>query len=445
MNLEDTMNDFFPEILVTYLLPFRQAFSQPGWRYFQGFIWAMLLSTGRKCVSQIGRTCFFIERSLSSWERFLAEQQWDMHQVMLALIGLLQQELGERLRYAGRYVIAIDPTFVAKVKGRMLGVQTWREHSENPDRGPQVTGHQWMLGGPLAKVGERWRCFPVWSRLVSGKQHPSHFVVLPDGEAHRMSIWETAIAMVSQAGSMLTEFPLCVVMDAYFAKACMFNPLIEMGMTLLTRLRHDAVGWDDPEYCGRGRPPERGRKWKLAQLWQAEPHETVRAHLYGNVVEVSVVVRDVWLRDVSEKVRVVVVEGVQCPVLLACTDLSMTASQILELYAARFSLELAIRDLKGFLGLGDYQSTTTLAFCRFVLISCVALCLGRLLLHGKHVDVWLEDISGAPVKETGFSFARLRRGLRCFVLKQLIFSKFLPQAECEKLQDEWKPLFQIAA
>ena len=135
-------------------------------------MWALLLSQGRKCVTQIARTCFFLERSLSSWERFLAEQQWDMTQVMRALIGLLQQELGERLQYAGRYVIAIDPTYVAKVKGRMPGVQTWRQHSKNPGRSTQVIGHQWMLGGVLSKLGGRWRCFPIWSRLVSGKQHP---------------------------------------------------------------------------------------------------------------------------------------------------------------------------------------------------------------------------------------------------------------------------------
>lgn len=440
------MNDFFPTILITYLLPFRQAFSHPGWRYFQGFIWAMLLSTGRKCVSQICRTCFFVDRSLSSWERFLAEQQWDMNQVMLALIGLLQQELGDGLKYAGRYVIGIDPTFVAKVKGRMLGVQKWREHSQNPDRGVQVVGHHWMLGGLLSRLGEHWRCFPIWSRLVSGKKHPSHFVVPEKKLGYPMSIWETAIAMVVQASSMLTGAPICVVMDAYFAKACMFNALLKEKMTLITRLRHDAVGWDAPdEYCGQGRPAERGRKWKLAQLWKTEPHEIVTAHLYGKLVEVSVVVREVWLRGVSQKVRIVVVEGGKRPVLLACTDMSMHAHQILELYAARFSLELAIRDLKGFVGLGEYQSTTTLAFCRFVLLSCVTLCLGRLLLHGNHIDAWLEDISGEPVKETGFSFARLRRGLRCFVLKRLIFSTFPSQAECEELQDEWKPLFQIAA
>ena len=260
-----------------------------------------------------------------------------------------------------------------------------------------------------------------------------------------MTIWETTLAMVSQASAMLTGAPLCVVMDAYFAKACMFNPLIEAGITFITRLRHDAVGWDEPVYCGRGRPPKHGKKWTLATLWTERPHETVTAQLYGKPVAVSVVVRDVWLRDVDEKVRVVVGDGVTRPVLVACTDLTLTARQILELYAARFSLEMAIRDLKGHLGVGDYQSTTTLAFCRFVVLGCVAGCLGRLLLHGHHVNAWRADIPGTPVQETPSSFARLRRGLRGFVLKQLLFSKFPPQADIEKLSEELQPIFQIAA
>jgi hypothetical protein len=439
------MNHCFPEILITYVLPFRQAFYQPGWQYFQGFIWAMLLSGGRKCMTQMARTCFFIDRSLASWERFLAEQQWDMTQMMRSLVGGLQQELGESLLYAGRYVLAVDPTSVAKVKGRMAGVQRWREHSTNPDRQTQVIGHQWMLGGLLTKLGDRWRCLPVWLRLVSGKRSPSHFVVSATGEARPMTIGDTALSVVFQAQMMLTGAPLGVVMDAYCAKACMFNALRDVGVTLITRLRHDAVGWDDPVYCGRGRPPTRGPKWSLADLWQAGSRETITAHLYGKLVEASVVVRDVWLRDVTEKVRVVVVEGVNRPFLLACPDLTLTAQQILELYAARFSLELAIRDLKGFFGFGDYQATTTLAFCRFVLLSCVACCLGRLLLHQGHVDAWLPEPSNAPVSETRSSFARLRRGFRGFVLTQFIFSKFPPQADFEKLAEELTPLFQIAA
>ena len=205
------------------------------------------------------------------------------------------------------------------------------------------------------------------------------------------------------------------------------------------------MGWDDPVDGGRGRPPKRGRQWALADLWKAGPRETITAHLDGKLVEVSVVMREVWLRDVTAKVRVVVVEGVERPFLLACTDLTRTAQQILELYAARVSLELAIRDLKGFFGLGDYQATTTLAFCRFVLLSCVACCLGRLLLHPGHVAAWLPEPSNAPVSDTRSSFARLRRGLRGVVLKQFIFSKFPPQADCEKLAEELTPLYQLAA
>jgi len=92
-----------------------------------------------------------------------------------------------------------------------------------------------MLGGRLAKLGAQWRCLPVWSRLVSGKQHPSHFVVSATGEVHPMTIWDTALVVVSQAQTLLTGAPLCAVMDAYFAKAGMFNALRDVGVTLITR------------------------------------------------------------------------------------------------------------------------------------------------------------------------------------------------------------------
>jgi hypothetical protein len=439
------MNHVFPEILVAYVLPFRQAFYPAGGRYFQGFIWAMLLAGGRTCVTQIARTGVFLDRSLASWERFLAEQPWDMTQVMGGLVGLLQQELGETLRYAGRDVMGVDPTYVAKVKGRMAGVQRWREHSTNPDRQTQVTGHQWMLGGLLAKLGDRWRCLPVWSRRVSGQQNPSHVVVAATGAVQPMTIWDTALAVVLQAQAMLTGAPLGAVRDAYFAHACMGNALRDVGVTLITRLRHDAVGWDDPGDGGRGWPPERGPKWSWADRWQAGPHETITAHLYGKLAEGSVVVRDGWLREVRGKVRVVVVAGRERPFLLACPEVTMTAQQMLELDAARFSLERAMRDLTGVFGRGDYQAPTTFAFCRCVLLSCVACCLGRLVLHQGHGEAWLPERTNAPVNETRSSFARLRRGLRSVRLTQFIFSKFPPQTDVEKLSAEFKPVFQIAA
>ena len=48
-----------------------------------------------------------------------------------------------------------------------------------------------------------------------------------------------------------------------------------------------------------------------------------------------------WLRDVEQKVKVVVIEGLKQPILLVCTDLALTMAQIIEIYAARFPIELA--------------------------------------------------------------------------------------------------------
>jgi len=39
-----------------------------------------------------------------------------------------------------------------------------------------------------------------------------------------------------------------VVLDAYFSKAPFLNPMIKAGAGVISRLRNDAVGWDEPVY-----------------------------------------------------------------------------------------------------------------------------------------------------------------------------------------------------
>jgi hypothetical protein len=38
---------------------------------------SLLLTRGRKTMSRLAHTCFFVDRHLASWERFLAQNQWD--------------------------------------------------------------------------------------------------------------------------------------------------------------------------------------------------------------------------------------------------------------------------------------------------------------------------------------------------------------------------------
>ena len=102
-----------------------------------------------------------------------------------------------------------------------------------------------------------------------------------------------------------------MVADAYFSKASFLNPLLAEGITVISRLRKDAVGWDAPVpvvgQCRRGRPRKQGRVWKLATLLQVEPVTALTVRIYGKEERLQVVWRDVWVRDVAHQVRVVVV------------------------------------------------------------------------------------------------------------------------------------------
>jgi len=211
-------------------------------------------------------------------------------------------------------------------------------------------------------------------------------------------------------------------------------------------VRKDGVGWDDPgPYSGKGRPRKYGKEWKLASLLKTFSPRIMKVKTYGKKVCVAAVTRNMWLRNIQRKVKVVVVEGIKEPVILISTDMILTAEQIIEIYSSRFSIEIAIRDLKQHFGFGDYQCTITLSILRFVHLSSVSFCLWRLILLSETVSDWLSDAKSKIIDESKFSFARARRGLKRFVIKKILFSNSAPTADLEKVSEEYEPIFRIAA
>lgn len=439
------MDTFFPALLLSYLESFRQTFSAPSYKYFKSFVWAMLITESRKTVTNIAHVCFFLDRHIASFEKFLSEYKWDMNQVAETMIRPLLKVLADKLYICKALLLCIDTTFAAKASKKMPGVQKWKDHSGNPDRGGYITGHHWAIAGLISRLANRFLCWPVLTRMISGKSNPSHYVSTPEG-LRPMNFWDSVIAMVLQVKEILGDLALRVVVDAYFANASFINPLIAIGIHVVTRWRKDGVGWDDPlPYSGKGRPRKYGEQWKLADLLKVFPAESITVNIYGKLAQVAAVTRDMWLRDIPQKVRVVVVEGICQPIILISTDLTLEASEIIEIYASRFSIEIAIRDLKQHLGFGDYQCTTTSSILRFVQLSCVSLCLWRLMLLSENTAGWLSDSKSEIVSESEFSFARARRGLKRFALKRILFPNSAPAAELEKVQQEYEPVFRIAA
>lgn len=432
-----------PVVLFSYLTLFRPHFTKPSFVYFSGYILSLLLTGGRKTMNRVANTCFWVDRHLSSWERFLAEYRWDPTAIFGTLLETLKAKLGEELQVHGAFLAVVDTLLIAKNGHKMPGVQTWKDYSGNADRGDRIRGHHWALLGLIgfSPLWGRYLCFPLLMQLISGQLNPCQFIVDPNGVATLATFWDCVLPLIWQLHLHLNQAPLRVVADAYFGKAPFIQPLLTEGIHVITRLRKDAVGWDDPSPDQRS-DAKRGKKWKLAQLLDHLPVEMVSVHLYGKLVTVKAVCREVWLRDIDRKVKVVVIEGIKEPVILISTDLALAIAQIIEIYGARFTVEIAIRDLKGHFGLADYQCYLHTAIYRFVQLACTAFCIYRLIQLKEDTSAWLPPV---PKKISPASFTHLRRGLQRFIVSRILSPKFGEMPKSQDSPTELEAILRIAA
>ena len=264
------MAGLVPEILSNYLMLFRAHFNKPSFVYFSGYLVSLLLTGGRKTMSRVAPPCFFVERHLVSWERFLAENTWDAAALGQTLLETLRLKLAASLQVQGVYLAGVDTLLIAKNGQQLLGLQTWPDPSGNADRGERIRGqHGARLGWlGLSQAWGRYLCFPLLMQLISGQLKPSLFIVDPAGLATLATIWDRVHALIYQLHQSRNQAALRVGLAAYFSKAPFVNPLRQQDMHLISRLRHDAVGWDDPSSDQRT-DAKRGQRWKLAQLFTA--------------------------------------------------------------------------------------------------------------------------------------------------------------------------------
>ena len=421
--------EHFPSPILVLMGAFAACFKANNFLYFQGFMLSyMLLGQTRKCVTNISRVCFFIDRHVSCLERFLSEYQWDLSGVRTCIVDLIRDRFGDGLLIHGAYLTWVDTYLTAKVRGKMPGVQKWHDHSGNPDRGDRIIGHHWAVAGLIGfgTVGGTLLplCFPVLTGLISGQINPLGFIADSMGSAQLMNFWDTVCPMMVQLKGILGPVPVRTVADAYFSKAPFINRMLSEGVHVISRMRWDAVAWDDPEPLPAGKKrrgrksekPPKGRKWKLFTLLKHFPTETVTVSIYGKMKELKVVCRDLWITGVeSQRVRIVVVKTKGQPVIFVSTDLMLTPVQIIEIYARRFMGEMVIRDLKQYFGIGDYQCTGLTAMLRYTAPAVTGFCLWRTAAADEQAS-WLNT----QEKTAPLSFGRISRSLRGFVMQRII-------------------------
>jgi len=322
--------------------------------------------------------------------RFFSRASWSAERLGLLLAGMVVRLL---VPADGEVMVVVDDTLF-KRSGRRVWAASW--FHDGSAKGPKATGfgNNWVLVGIVVSLPMLTRpvCLPVLARLVR------------KDTVSASRLWLSR-QMVTALARALPGRRIHVVADAAYAGKELRG--LPEQVTWTTRLRKDAALYEvaPPRTGRRGAPRKKGKRLpKLAALAGTATFTSATVGRYGKTDTVQVAtVRCLWYSVFgSQHVSVVLLRedaaGTGYDLALVTTDLQATAVQIVERYAARWCIEVAIEDAKQFVGVGQARNRVANAVERTVPFGlvCQTLAVCWYATAGHHPDDVTEHRARAP-------------------------------------------------
>ena len=430
-----------PSALETILLTVVPVFTSPSFSNFSALVYGWLLAGNRGTVSCAIRAAGKLApKHFSAYYRFFSRAKWDGDALGLALLPLVLQFAPE-----GTIVLIVDDTLTRKSGKHIWGANMhhdpllWLSNAVS-------FGHNWVVLAVVIRVPlvERPVAVPLFFRLYRSKTKRKGKNVRGKSEKKNAGAASSrdyrtrpqlAMEMLHVARNAIeTDRMVHVLGDSAYGGKSISRELPE-GMHLTSRMCMTAALYKKapPRKQGqKGRNRVKGdrlpspkkmvrsrSKWKQAQV-----------NIYGKVVPVLYKqVQALWYNSAGGRLLNIVVvrdpKGKRKDDCFFSTDLSLSAVGILEMYALRWSLEVAFRDIKQFLGMEGPQSRTKDAVCRTVPFICALyaiviawFCKQGHRLYKKNplgVGSWYSHKAGP-------SFEDMLRTLRLELLRECFFS-----------------------
>lgn len=338
---------------------FAPAFTRPTYRRFVLLMVGTIVTCGRRTVSRILWTvCSLVQGHPSSYHRFFSKATWSLWPLAKVLVFAAVALIPE-----GQPVMVAGDDTVAEHTGKRVYGKACHRDAVRSGHGwtARKWGHRWVVLAILVKLpfaSRRW-ALPVLCALylppaMSSKQKRRHKV--PS---------QMAQSLLAALMHWLPQRRFIFLGDGHFSghELADFASGHRDRLTLVGRLRAKASLYARPRTgCRRrgGRPQLCGRKLRCPKEQVAHAkRRKLKVHWYGNTCRrVSVVSgTGIWCRrPLRSLIRWVYVHD---PIskrsdYFYSTDPRMCPRRIIELFAARWSLEVTFQETKQHLG---FEST----------------------------------------------------------------------------------------
>ena len=321
------------------------------------FVWMTLVLMGLCCRSDnLGVTSFVRVLNLSgdAYHRFLhlfhskglnldaLTSCW----VRLCLVLFRPFVVGQRL------VCIADGIKAPKEGKRMPGVKLLHQESQNNTKPEYIMGHSLQAISLLVhSAGGQVAAVPLASRIHEG---------LVFSNRDSKTLLDKLVLLLFSITRVWNK-SVVLVADAYYASAKVIVPLLKLGHHLVTHAKSNAVAYLEPPKVtkpGKGRPRIYGDKVRLKDMAEDDSaFSSAPSPVYGERdVMVRFRVLDLLWKPVGRIVRFCIVHHpLRGTIFLLCTDTSLNALEILQLYGYRFKIELGFRQAVHILGTYAYH------------------------------------------------------------------------------------------
>jgi len=363
-----------PPEIVRVLRVFEDVFSERVWDWVQVLVVGAILTPGQRTVAAVLRVMGLSdERQFQNYHRVLNRARWSSRELGRRLLSVLVRVF---VPVDGPVLVGLDETIERRRGAKIAAKGIYRDPvRSSKSHFVKASGLRWVSMQVLAEIPWAGR---IWGLPFLSVLAPSERYNLARGRRHKtLPVWGRQ--MIRQLRRWLPERELVVVADSTYAVLELLADAAGLPhpVPVITRLRLDAALYDPAplrEPGTKGRPRVKGERqptlaarlldpatdWAaLTVPWYgggtAQVEVATGTALWYHAGQPPVALRWVLLRDPAGQFE---------PQALLSTDPTVSATQIIAWFVARWSLEVTFREVRAHLGVETQRQWSDLAILR---------------------------------------------------------------------------------